>query len=85
MLLDASTVTSLLRYLRRSWFERDRNGALEGGSDSVNWEMIHHIALVAPGNRKRYKKIFDQIILPKIMLATTRELECFYRNEGLDR
>jgi adenylate kinase family enzyme len=85
VLLDASTVTSLLRYLRRSWFERERNGTLEGGSDSVNWEMIRHIAIVTPGNRKRYEKIFDQIILPKITLSTTRELECFYRNEGLDR
>lgn len=36
ILLNVPTATSLLRYLRRSWFERDRPGALKGGPDRVN-------------------------------------------------
>jgi adenylate kinase family enzyme len=31
ILLDVPTTTSLYRYVRRCWFERDRRGGLEGG------------------------------------------------------
>jgi adenylate kinase family enzyme len=85
ILLDTPTLTSLLRYLRRSWFERDRRGALDGGSDSVKWEMIHHIVRVTPANRKAYAEMFDRITLPKVKLATTRELTRFYHSAQLVR
>lgn len=81
--LDATTVTSLFRYLRRSWFERERIGALAGGKDSVKWEMIHHIAVTTRKNRARNTETFDRIELPKIRLASTDELARFYRAEGL--
>ena len=84
ILLDVPTMTSLLRYLRRSWFEPDRPGALEGGRDSVKWEMIRHIAIATRANRKRYEEMFDRITVPKMRLATTRELTHFYRSAGLD-
>ena len=85
ILLEAPTMTSLLRYLRRSWFDRTRHGALDGGSDRVTWAMIRHIAVTTPANRRRYAALFDQIVLPKLMLSTTRDLEQFYRAEGLER
>ena len=85
ILLDVPTMTSLLRYLRRSWFERDRRGALEGSRDSVKWEMIRHIAVTTRANRRRYEEMFDRITLPKVKLATARELNHFYRSAGLDR
>ncbi len=85
ILLDTPTATSLLRYLRRTWFERDRLGALKGGRDTVKWEMIHHIAVVTRKNRRRYKEMFDAISLPKVMLPTAREIAQFYRSEGLSR
>ena len=85
ILLDIPTVTSLVRYLRRSWFERNRRGALEGSKDRVSWEMIHHIAITTRANRRRYRELFDRINLPKVMLATTRELTRFYHSAGLDR
>ncbi len=85
IVLDAPTITSLLRYLRRSWFERARHGALDGGSDSVKWAMIRHIAVTTPANRRRYAMLFDQIVLPKLLLSTTRDLAQFYRTEGLER
>jgi hypothetical protein len=72
ILLDTSTATSLLRYLRRSWFERDRLGGLEGGKDSVKWEMIRHIAVTTLKNRRRYREMFEHISLPKIRLSTAR-------------
>lgn len=85
ILLDTSTATSLLRYLRRSWFERHRLGGLEGSSDRVNWMMIRHITGAARKNRRRYKEMFGHIAVPKIMLPTAREIAQFYRSEGLRR
>jgi adenylate kinase family enzyme len=84
ILLDISTATSLLRYLRRSWFERDRVGGLEGGKDSVKWSMIYHISITTRENRRRYKEIFEHITLPKVRLSTAREIARFYSSEGLD-
>jgi adenylate kinase family enzyme len=85
ILLDASTATSLLRYLRRSWFEGDRFGGLEGGKDRVTWWMIRHITVTTRKNRRRYRALYEQISLPKIRLSTPREIAQFYRSEGLGR
>lgn len=85
ILLDVSTVTGLLRYLRRSCLERDRPGGLEGGKDSVKWEMILHIAVATRRYRRRYSTMFDEIGLPTIRLPTPRELARFYRSEELGR
>ncbi len=83
--LDVSTTISLLRYLRRSWFEHDRAGSLAGGKDSVKWVMIRHIAVTTRKNRERNREMFDRINLPKIRLSSPSELARFYRTEGLDR
>lgn len=82
ILLDTSTAISLLRYLRRCWFERDRIGGLAGGRDSVKWAMIRHIAIVTPLNRQRYRAMYRDITLPKIALFP-QDLTKFYRSEGL--
>jgi adenylate kinase family enzyme len=85
ILLDISTATSLLRYFRRSWFERDRPGGLEGGMDSVKWTMIWHITVTTRRARRRDREMFVHISLPKIKLSTAREITRFYRLEGLGR
>lgn len=85
ILLDVSTTISLVRYFRRSWFERERLGALEGCQDSVKWSMIHHIAVTTRANRKRYDEMFARVSVPKVMLRTPRELAAFYRETGLQR
>jgi adenylate kinase family enzyme len=85
ILLDASMMTSLTRYFRRAWFERDRRGDLEGSSSSVKWVMIRHIAVSTPPSRKRYRALFEKIDLPKILLPSPRELADFYRATGLAR
>ena len=84
ILLDVATVTSLVRYLRRSWFERERCGGLEGGRDSVKWSMIRHIAVTCRANRRRYRQLYEDIGLPKIRLASARALAGFYLAENLD-
>ncbi|UQN37360.1 AAA family ATPase [Alcaligenes aquatilis] len=83
IVLEFSTTTSLLRYFRRTLFERDRRGALEGSKDSVKWQMIRHIAIVTPPNRHKYLSIFEASALPKIRLQSTRELNLFYKREQL--
>lgn len=85
ILLDVPTTTSLLRYLRRTWFQRDRAGALAGSRDSVKWSMVHHIAVATPPKRQAWARLFDAVELPKIHLATPDALERFCRSEGLDR
>ncbi len=85
ILLDASTATSLLRYVRRSLFERQRHGALEGGRDSVKWAMIRHITVATPPSRQRYRALFDKVELPKVLLADPDALKRFYAATGLTR
>lgn len=85
ILLETSTLVSLWRYVRRCWFERDRIGGLEGGRDSVKWQMLHHIAVVTPRNRKRYRELLADIAPPTMVLAKPGDLERFYRTERLTR
>lgn len=85
ILLDLPTTVSLYRYLRRCWFERDRHGALEGGRDSVKWDVIRHIAVVTRANRSRYRHMLDDINLPKLQINAASELTHFYRSNGLKR
>lgn len=78
ILLDISTPASLLRYFRRTLFEKERRGALQGGRDSVKWDMIHHIAVTTPKNRERYQTLFEQTDLPKLRLSSIKAIkQCF--------
>ena len=70
ILLDTPTAVSLIRYVRRCWFERERHGSLDGGRDSVKWAMVRHIAGPTRRNRGHYGAIFDEVALPKVRLST---------------
>jgi adenylate kinase family enzyme len=85
ILLDISTVASLLRYTRRTVFDDRRIGALEGGQDSIKLAMLHHIAVVTPGNRKRYADVYGQLRLPKVYLPSIRAINACYQDWGLER
>ena len=85
VLLDVSTLVSLYRYIHRCWFKRDRRGALEGGRDSVKWDMIQHITVATRANRNRYEQMFGNIRLPKVQLNSTSALAEFYCVNGLSR
>lgn len=85
ILLGNSVSLSLFRYLRRSWFQRGRIGALEGGQDSVKWDMIRYIAVTGPKNQQRYRQMLGEIDLPQIRLGSARDLSSFYRAESLSR
>ncbi len=79
VLLDVSTVTSLLRYIRRSLLKRERCGALEGGQDSIKMSMLHHIAVVTPRNRRRYARMYEELALPRMRLASVSAIRRQYR------
>jgi adenylate kinase family enzyme len=85
ILLDISTVASLFRYVRRTLLNGRRIGALEGGQDSVNFAMLHHIAMVTPENRKRYADVFRQLHQPKVYLRSVRAIEACYQTWELER
>ena len=85
ILLDISTPLSLFRYIRRSLTRRGRIGALEGGKDSVKWDVLKHIAIATPRNRKRYAELQHTIELPKICLASARQIDACYSEWELKR
>ncbi|RWC48437.1 MAG: AAA family ATPase [Mesorhizobium sp.] len=85
ILLDISTSTSLLSYIRRTLFERERRGALEGGHDSIKWDMIRHIAVTTPKNRNRYRAMLEQVDLPKVQLSSRQAVKKCFRDWDLAR
>ncbi|MCQ8279898.1 AAA family ATPase [Acetobacteraceae bacterium KSS8] len=85
ILLDVPAWTSVYRYIRRCWFERDRRGTLEGNRDSVKWDMIRHIVGTTRDNRNRYRTMMESISLPKVQIDSTRALATFYEKNGLRR
>ena len=85
ILLDISTPLSLVRYVRRSLFQRGRIGALEGGRDSVKWDMLRHLAVTTPRNRKRYAELQRSISIPKVYLGSAEQIETCYSEWGLPR
>jgi adenylate kinase family enzyme len=85
ILLDVSTLLSLFRYIRRSLIRRGRIGALEGGKDSVKWDVLKHIAITTPRNRKHYADLQQAIDLPKICLASARQIDACYSKWELKR
>lgn len=85
ILLDIAAPLSLYRYLRRSWFQPARIGALHGGRDSVKWVMLRHIAVTSPKNRKRYAELLPTLTLPTVYLQSAREIDACYAAWDLQR
>ncbi|MGO4701275.1 AAA family ATPase [Dyella sp. 2RAB6] len=85
ILLDVPVSLSLLRYVRRTRAGSRRVGAIAGGRERISWDMLHHIALVTPGNRKRYLALYRDLELPKLHLPSARAIEACYRDWGLQR
>ncbi|PPU24961.1 AAA family ATPase [Xanthomonas arboricola] len=83
VLLDIPTMTSMVRYLRRTWFEHHRCGGLDGAREQVKWEMLHHIAVTERRKRKDLALVFERTMLPKIALRTVAAIDQFYRSAGL--
>jgi len=85
VLLDVSTAVGIVRYFRRTFFEPDRAGRLEGTLDRVRVEMLRFMLGPARRNRLRYRHAFDEFEGPKVFLSDRAALETFYRRNGLAR
>lgn len=85
ILLDISAPLALLRYLRRTLFERHRFGGLEGGTERMNWRMLHYVAIASRHNRLRYRARFDAAEVPRILLRGRGAIAAFYDREALTR
>ncbi|MBN9631613.1 MAG: AAA family ATPase [Actinobacteria bacterium] len=85
IVLDVSMPTSLVRYVRRTLFERDRLGGLEGVSDRLDPAMMRWIVTQTSGNRAHYRERARSAGLPAIVLASRGALRRFYAAGDLRR
>ncbi len=85
ILLEVSTALSLARYFRRTLFQKSRVGGLKGGQDSIKWMMIRHITVATPKNKARYRRMLDDMPLPKICLPSAGAISAVYRQWELER
>lgn len=84
ILLDVTVTTALLRYIRRCYSSKPRIGGLNSGRENVTWEMLKYITLIAPENRIRHRKIFEQSTAPGLMLMSRREINACFRYWDLE-
>ncbi|WP_065960988.1 AAA family ATPase [Curtobacterium sp. UCD-KPL2560] len=85
VLLDASTAASVVRYVRRTLFEPDRAGSLEGTRDRLRVQMIRFLLGPTRKNRIQYRRAFDEFDRPKVLLPDRAALETFARRNDLVR
>lgn len=85
ILLGGNRWANLLRYFRRTLFQRGRVGSLVGGRDSLKWSMIHWIMVAVPAKRRQYRALFPTTGLPYIELRNLAALNRLYAEWGLTR
>ena len=85
VLLGTGRWAGLYRYIRRTLFERQRAGMLEGGIDRLNLGMMRFIVLEQPKKRERDRGILAAAGLPMVQLESMAELQALYRAWGLER
>lgn len=83
ILLSDHRLANFARYLRRTLFERNRIGTLEGNLDSIKWDMVHWILVRAPRNVGRYRSTLPASGLPFVESRSMRELRLLYERWGL--
>jgi adenylate kinase family enzyme len=85
ILLSDNRLRNFLRYLRRTLFQRDRIGNLEGNRDSLKWDMVTWVLVRAPRSIERYRRALPASGLPFIELNSMREVRRAYAEWGLVR
>jgi len=84
ILLDCPSWLSVGRYIRRCFRPGVRPGAFPGRvREPVRLAMIRHILGATRDNRTRYRRLFESLNLPKIMLMSPRAFRKFCEGEGL--
>jgi adenylate kinase family enzyme len=85
ILLDANRWQRLARYFRRTLWQSDRPGHLEGALDSVKWMMIHWILVMSPKSAQRNRQMLRRTALPLVEVTSARDIETLYRAWYLKR
>lgn len=85
ILLHDNRLANFWRYLRRTLFERDRIGNLEGAKDSLKWEMVHWLLVRGPQRIKGYSKMLPASGLPFVKFPSMRAVNAGYGAWGLNR
>ena len=83
IVIDDHFVSRYVRYFRRTWFERNRIGGLQGGSDSVKWEMIQWIWKTRDAGK--YRSMAEQSGLPVVICHSLADVRALYEQWGLKR
>ncbi|MDB5528638.1 MAG: adenylate kinaserelated kinase [Devosia sp.] len=85
LLLGTDRWSAFGRYLRRTLFEHQRHGMLDGAQDSLKWVMIRYILIEQPRKRERDINLLRATGLPMVQLSSMRELQAAYAVWGLER
>jgi adenylate kinase family enzyme len=85
ILLTDNRVANFARYLRRTLFEHERAGMLEGGRDSIKWDMVMWILVRSPRSVRRYREMLPRAGLPFAEVRGMGGLGRLYRDWGLVR
>ena len=78
ILLDDTSWANLARYLRRTLFERDRAGHLDGAPERVKGMMIHWILAVSPRHTRQNRAALAASGLPLVSSGSMRALRRLY-------
>lgn len=85
VLISDNRFSNFARYLRRTLFEKQRPGNLDGAADSLKWEMVRWILVRSPPGLRRYREQLPQAGLPFIETRGMSELNRLYAAWGLSR
>jgi adenylate kinase family enzyme len=76
-------IANFTRYLRRTLFEPNRPGSLEGGRDSLKWDLTRWILWDEPRKRVDRRALLMASGLPYVGARSMRELRACYLNWNL--
>lgn len=85
IVLDDNHWLRLGRYFRRTLFQRQRAGALQGNKDSIKWDMIRWVALTSRKNGARYRQMVESTPLPGVFCGSMGEVRALYAAWELER
>ncbi|GAA3338614.1 hypothetical protein GCM10017714_10620 [Curtobacterium pusillum] len=71
-----------MRYVRRMLRRGDRAGGL-GVDERLSWRFVRYNLRNGASNRRRRRHVFDEAVLPKVLLVGARRIRDFVRAEGL--
>jgi adenylate kinase family enzyme len=85
ILINHHRVPTFVRYIRRTLFQKDRIGGLDGNRDSIKWDMVHWVLVGSPRQLRAYNRDLPRTGLPFAEARGMRGLNRLYAAWGLPR